>query len=122
MEKGIMKTKEIRACLVIAALVLAAFLSGGTVGAADEVKIGVMQALTGDLGTYGQPMTDGMLLAVKEVNENGGVLGGKTLVALVEDTQTSEVPSVDAVNKLVKVEQGPSNNWNNRQRTEHGNH
>lgn len=103
-----MKRKEIGAGLVIAALVLAAFLSGGTVGAAEEVKIGIMQALTGDLGTYGQPMTDGMLLAVKEVNDNGGVLGGKTLVALVEDTQTSEVPSVDAANKLVKVDKVPA--------------
>lgn len=101
-----MKTKEIGAGLVIAALVLAAFLSGGTAVAADEVKIGVMQALTGDLGTYGQPMTDGILLAVKEVNENGGVLGG-TLETIVEDTQTSEVPSVDAANKLVKVDRVP---------------
>ncbi|MHC1623609.1 MAG: ABC transporter substrate-binding protein, partial [Candidatus Methanospirareceae archaeon] len=101
-----MKREEIEASLVIVALVLAAFLSGGTVVAADEVKIGVMQALTGDLGTYGQPMTDGILLAVKEVNENGGVLG-KNLTALVEDTQTSEVPSVDAANKLVKVDRVP---------------
>ena len=101
-----MKTKEIGAGLVIAALVLAVFLSGGTAVAADEVKIGVMQALTGDLGTYGQPMTDGILLAVKEVNENGGVLGG-TLETIVEDTQTSEVPSVDAANKLVKVDRVP---------------
>ncbi len=101
-----MNTKEIGAGLVIAALVLAVFLSGGTVGAAEEVKIGVIQALTGDLGTYGQPMTDGMLLSVKEVNENGGVLNG-TLVALVEDTQTSEVSAVDAANKLVKVDKVP---------------
>ncbi len=101
-----MKTKEIGAGLVIATLVLAVFLSGGTAVAADEVKIGVMQALTGDLGTYGQPMTDGILLAVKEVNENGGVLGG-TLETIVEDTQTSEVPSVDAANKLVKVDRVP---------------
>lgn len=102
-----MKRREVGASLVVAALVLAALLSGGTVGAAETVEIGIMQALTGDLGTYGQPMTDGMLLAVKEVNDNGGVLGGE-LVAIVEDTQTSEVPAVDAANKLVKVDKVPA--------------
>jgi PGF-CTERM protein len=109
MEEGIMKRRGIGAGLVITTLVLAAFLSGGigTVGAVEEVKIGVMQALTGDLGTYGQPMTDGMRLAIKEVNENGGVLGGKTLVLIIEDTQTSEVHAVDAANKLVKVDKVP---------------
>ncbi|MHC1610194.1 MAG: ABC transporter substrate-binding protein [Candidatus Methanospirareceae archaeon] len=99
-----MKRGEIKVSLVIAALVLA--VSVGTVVGEEEVKIGVMQALTGDLGTYGQPMTDAILLAVKEVNENGGVLG-KNLTAIVEDTQTSEVASVDAANKLVKVDRVP---------------
>ena len=70
-----MKTKVIVAGLVTASLILAVFLSGGTV-VAEETKIGIMQALTGDLGTYGGPMTDAMKLAVKEVNENGGVLNG----------------------------------------------
>lgn len=99
-----MKTKEIVASLVMSALVLGVFLSGGTVGAEEEaVKIGILQALTGDLGTYGGPMTDAMKLAVKEVNENGGVLNG-TLGVIVEDTQTSEVPAVDAAHKLVKVD------------------
>jgi ABC-type branched-subunit amino acid transport system substrate-binding protein len=39
-----------------------------------EVKIGIMQALTGDRDTYGGPWTDAIQLAVKEANENGGVL------------------------------------------------
>lgn len=34
-----------------------------------------MQALTGDLDTYGGPWTDAIQLTVKEANENGGVLG-----------------------------------------------
>ena len=40
-----------------------------------EVKIGIMQALTGDLDTYWGPWTDAIQLTVKEANENGGVLG-----------------------------------------------
>lgn len=70
------------------------------------VKIAALQSLTGDLGTYGGPMTDAIELAVKEINENGGVLGGE-LRLIVEDTQTSEVHAVDAANKLVKVDKVP---------------
>jgi ABC-type branched-subunit amino acid transport system substrate-binding protein len=102
----IMKTKVIIASLVTASLILALFLSPGTV-VAEGTKIGIMQALTGDLGTYGGPMTDAMKLAVKEVNENGGVLNG-TLLVMVEDTETSEVPAVDAANKLVKRDKVPA--------------
>ena len=48
-----MNMKKTGSGLVIAALALAVFLSGGNALAAEEVKIGVIQALTGDLGTYG---------------------------------------------------------------------
>jgi len=71
------------------------------------VKIAALQSLTGDLGTYGSPMTDAMNLAVKEANENGGVLGAE-IDLLVEDDQTSEIPAVDAANKLVKVDRVPA--------------
>jgi PGF-CTERM protein len=107
MEGGIMKTKGIVVGLLTASLILAVFLSGSTVGAEEEVKLGIIQALTGDLGTYGGPMSDAMKLAVKEVNENGGVLG-VNITAIVEDTQTSEVPAADAANKLVKVDKVPA--------------
>ncbi|HPT18760.1 MAG TPA: ABC transporter substrate-binding protein [Methanothrix sp.] len=72
-----------------------------------EIKIGVLQSLTGDLGTYGGPMTDGMKLAAKQLNANGGILG-KQLVLIVEDDQTNNVAAVDAVNKLVKVDRVPA--------------
>ena len=72
-----------------------------------EVKIGVMQSLTGDLGSYGGPMTDAIKLAAKQINANGGLLG-KQLSLLAEDDQTNNVAAVDAVNKLVKVDRVPA--------------
>jgi ABC-type branched-subunit amino acid transport system substrate-binding protein len=97
-----MKTKVILVCLITVSLVLSLLLSGSAVATEEkEVKIGIMQALTGDLGTYGGPMTDAAKLAIKEVNENGGVLG-VDITAIVEDTATSENQAVDAANKLVK--------------------
>ncbi len=61
--------------------VLLTVIFSGCVEEGDEktatVKVAALQSLTGDLGTYGGPMTDAMKLAVKDANENGGVLGNK---------------------------------------------
>lgn len=83
-----MKTKGKVVGLVIATLVLAAFLPGGAVGA-EDVTIGILYAFTGDFGIYGEPETDAMKLAVKEVNENGGVLGGR-LKVIIRDTRVQK--------------------------------
>ncbi len=107
---------------MIAALVLAVFLSGGTAVAADEVKIGVMQALTGDLGTYGQPMTDGILLAVKEVNENGGVLGGLLRPSSRTHRRRKCHLWTQQTSSLRWTEYPSRDHRCNRQRIEHGNH
>ena len=96
-----MKVKGIVESLVIATLVLAVFQAGGTVGAADDkATIGVLYAYTGDLGSYGEPETDAMKMAVKEVNENGGVLG-KKLTLLIEDTKSSDDVAIAKAHELV---------------------
>ncbi len=93
--------------IVITSMLLAMTVAGAVDNSGKEtVKIGVLQALTGDLGTYGGPMTDAIKLAIKEVNESGGVLG-TNITLKIEDTQTSEVAAVDAANKLVKVDKVP---------------
>ncbi len=94
-----MNTKGLTAGLVIATFVLAAVLSVGTVGA-EDVTIGVLYPFSGDLGAYGKPETDAMYLAVKEVNENGGVLGGR-LKLLIKDTETSEDEAVAKAHELL---------------------
>jgi len=117
---------RLKAYFVILAIILAVFLSGCTEKASEKteaasnageettaapaegsIKIGVLQSLTGDLGAYGGPMSDGMKLAAKQINENGGLLG-KKLELLVEDDQTNNVAAVDAANKLVKVDKVPA--------------
>ena len=94
-----MNTKGLTEGLVIATFVLAAVLSVGTVGA-EDVTIGVLYPFSGDLGAYGKPETDAMYLAVKEVNENGGVLGGR-LKLLIKDTETSEDEAVAKAHELL---------------------
>jgi branched-chain amino acid transport system substrate-binding protein/neutral amino acid transport system substrate-binding protein len=82
--------------------VLALVLASGCV-TNEEVRIGTLLPLTGDLAAYGGPMEDGARLAINEVNENGGVLGGN--IALVTtDSQTTGVAAVGAMNQLVTVD------------------
>lgn len=68
-----------------------------------EMKIGALVPLTGDLQSYGETSLNGIKLAAKHINEQGGVLGGDAQVA-VGDTQTTPQVGVDAAQKLVNVE------------------
>lgn len=71
---------------------------------AADVKIGALNSLTGGLAPYGPPILDGEMLAVKHVNEQGGILGGNKLILLSGDTQSTPQGSVDAVRKLISVD------------------
>lgn len=67
------------------------------------VRIGALVPLTGDLAAYGQAARNGILLAVEEINQAGGVLG-RTLQPVFADTQTAAQVGVDAANRLVTVD------------------
>ena len=70
----------------------------------DPVKIGSLMDFTGELGEFGGPMNDAVLLAAEHVNAAGGVLGGRMIEILAEDGATSDITSVDAARKLVNVD------------------
>ncbi|MDD1759160.1 MAG: ABC transporter substrate-binding protein, partial [Methanothrix sp.] len=57
------------------------------ISAADGVKVGVIQSLTGDLSPVAQLVIDSIELAAKEVNANGGLLG-HPVELVIEDDQT----------------------------------
>ncbi|WP_404386209.1 ABC transporter substrate-binding protein [Caenispirillum salinarum] len=78
-------------------------LTLGAGQAMAEMKIGALVPLTGDLQAYGETSLNGIKLAAKHINEQGGVLGGDAEIA-VGDTQTTPQVGVDAAQKLVNVE------------------
>lgn len=69
---------------------------------AQDVKIGALLPLTGDLQSYGEANLNAVRLAEKQINAAGGVGGPVSIV--VADTQTSPVAGVDAAQKLVNVD------------------
>jgi branched-chain amino acid transport system substrate-binding protein len=82
--------------LTIALVLVLAVL---TAGAAD-LKIAILAPLSGAVPSFGQSTKEGALLAISEWNAKGGVLGMK-IVPIVEDSQCSPDPAVNAANKVI---------------------
>ncbi len=68
--------------------------------AADPIKLGHYGSLTGKDAAFGVATRKGVLLAIEEINAQGGVLG-RPLAYLVEDIQSKQGESATAVKKLV---------------------
>ncbi len=84
-------------------MVLALILTGcGGTAAPKEIKIAVLAPLSGSQPTFGEMTRDGALLAIEEYSKahNGGVLG-MTIKAIIEDSQCSPDPAVNAANKVI---------------------
>ena len=70
------------------AFALAAVALAAAGGAQAQIKIAVLQELSGAGATAGTNAKNGILLAVKEINAAGGILG-KKIEFVVYDTQTN---------------------------------
>ena len=68
----------------------------------ESIKIGYFGPLTGESASLGEPGVAGAMLAVKEINEAGGVLG-RPLEMVFEDDKCS-AQGVQAVTKLVNID------------------
>lgn len=72
----------------------------------NVVRIGAIDPLTGPFAAYGEPVRDGMLLAVEEINANGGI-NGQQVELLLEDDGGDPKASVSAFTKLATVSHVP---------------
>ncbi len=99
-----MKSKILRRALPIA-MGVAVAAAVAVPASAQSVKIGSLSAVTGPIANLVPPIIEAEQLAVKDVNDGGGILGGRTLELIVGDTQCNPQASVDAAGKLVNVEQ-----------------
>ena len=85
----------------LAALALASTVSMAQQGvSATEITLGSIQDLSGPLAGFGKQARLGMMLAVDELNETGGV-NGRKLKLLVEDSGYDPKKAVLAAQKLV---------------------
>ncbi len=77
--------------------------TGTPAGAGGALKIGLLDAFTGDLSDFGKAHENSVRLAVKEINEAGGVLG-QDVEVVTGDTATDPSQGVAEANRLVNVE------------------
>ena len=68
--------------------------------AAEPIKIGEIQPLTGKEAAFGQAARKGVIIAVDEINARGGVLG-RPVVMVVEDNQSRPGDSATIARKLI---------------------
>lgn len=94
--------KKVISIAMIALLVfsLTACQQGGKKG---EIKIGLFQPLTGNSSYMGIPGKLAAEMAIKHINEAGGVLG-KKLVLVPYDDASSPDQALQAVQKMVEVD------------------
>ena len=84
----------------------------------DTIKVGVNYELSGGVATYGQNLSDGVLLAIEEINKNGGVLGKQIEPIKVdnksEDTESANVSTRLATRDKVVALLGPATSGNTK--------
>ena len=73
--------------------------------AAQDVKIGALNAVTGPIANLVPPIIEAEQFAMKEVNDGGGILGGRTLSLIFVDSQCNAQAATDAASKVVNVNQ-----------------
>lgn len=69
----------------------------------EDIKIGVIASLSGPVAFYGQTATNGLKLAVKEINQNGGI-NGKMINLVIEDDKGDSAEAVTAFKKLTNLD------------------
>ncbi len=71
---------------------------------AQDVKIGLVAALSGDSALSGEAITRGLTVAIDEVNARGGVMGGRKLVLVRRDDESNPAKGQLAARELIEKE------------------
>jgi branched-chain amino acid transport system substrate-binding protein len=75
--------------------------TGPEQNATGDILVGMYGSLTGDGASFGQSSVEGAQLGVDEINNAGGLLGGRKIRLLVEDDQSKPEEASNAVTKLI---------------------
>src|SRR5688500_5242516 len=67
----------------------------------EKIRLGAFMSLTGDTGQYGISASNGVTLAVEEINSKGGV-GGRRVELVLQDTRSDTGETVRVVERLVR--------------------
>jgi len=77
--------------------------TGKTIDNKEPIRLGLMGPLTGEAASWGQNALAATTLAVKEINEAGGINGRMIEIYAEDDKCTAD--SVNAITKLINIDQ-----------------
>lgn len=91
---------------VLGAAAAMAMLAGASTSAtaAEPVKIGLVAALSGQSAKSGEAITRGLTMAIEEINETGGVLGGRKIELIRRDDESNPAKGQTAARELIHRE------------------
>lgn len=84
---------------VLTAVLVMAGVLAGCGSSSNDIKIGLLNEMTGGNATMGTSSANGAKLAIKEANAKGGVLG-KQIQAVVADNKSEPSEAANAMTKL----------------------
>src|SRR3989337_657905 len=90
------------ATMAVFAIIAAACAGGGAGGA---LKIGTVLPQTGDLAVLGPPMVEAVNMAVRDINDAGGV-NGEDLDLVIGDSGTNEQVAAETADRLINSDPG----------------
>jgi branched-chain amino acid transport system substrate-binding protein len=86
--------------LLALAVLLAGLFPGCKPPPAQEIKIGLITPLSGDVKTFGESTKNAFEIAIEEANANGGVAGMKIATVIVDD-KNDPTEASNAANLLI---------------------
>jgi len=89
--------------LIIIVIIIVAISGSSKPSNTGPIKIGFIGPLTGDTATFGEPVSNGIRLAEKEIDATGGI-NGRQVQVIYEDGKCDGPTAVSAVQKLVNVD------------------
>ncbi len=104
MKNSMKKTTLVLLSIILTFSVLLAGCSGGgsgTSGKGDDIKVGVLFSLSGALAVTEKGMANATLLAIEEINANGGI-NGRKLKAVQEDLASEPSVAATKAKKLLQ--------------------
>ena len=95
----------------VGAIALGSFVGGSLLAtpvmAQQTVTVGAIEILSGPSAAYGTAIKGGLELAMDEINAAGGVLGGKKITLIIEDSAGNKDQAVNAARKLIGRDKVP---------------
>jgi len=68
----------------------------------EEIKIGIMFPLSGDLSAIGDEIVNSLSIALEEINQEG--INGKKIKLIYQDSKCDGKEAINAMNKLINVQ------------------